>query len=217
MPTSPGGRRFSFSILSGSFDEAGNPSSKRGRLSLTLPNTKGASLGRAAGSGGCWLTVGAAPNTNPPVRPFPNLTLPPPPSPPIPSCLEPSAPPPPPPPPNGFHVPAGACGGREREEAGGWRRFARRGARREGGGALAKGSAPGGARPSPRPGFAMWAAAASSGPLGFWRGGSGATAGGIPAAAGQRPAAAGALWKGWGNGGRGGWGGRSAGRACLSD
>jgi hypothetical protein len=109
---------------------------------------------------------------------------------------------PPPPPPNGFHVPAGACGARERDEAGAWRRLARRGARREGGGPPAEGSAPGGARPSPRPGFAMGAAAAAgrSGPLGFWRGGSGATAGGIPRCGGAAGASGrvgnGAWWAG---------------------
>lgn len=79
----------------------------------------------------------------------------------------------------------GGCGARGRGAATAWRRLASRGTRRAGcagGGAAAEGSAPGGARPIPRRGLAMKAAAvaAGSGPLGFWRGGSGATAGGIP-------------------------------------
>jgi len=132
-----------------------------------------------AGSEGCWLTAEAAPNTKPPV------------------CA--SVPPPPPPPPNGFHVPAEACGARDWEEAGAWRRLAKRGARREDGVAPAEGPAPGGARPSPRPGFAMEAAAAaaagSSEPLGFWRGEAGATAGGIPRVGGAAAGGGGGLWK----------------------
>jgi hypothetical protein len=74
--------------------------------------------------------------------------------------------------------------------------LAKRGARREdGGGAPAEGSGPGGARPSPRPGFAMQAAAAgSSAPIGFWRGEAGPTAGGIPRVGGAA-AGGGGLWK----------------------
>jgi hypothetical protein len=129
-----------------------------------------------AGSEGCWLTAEAAPNTKPPVCPSV------------------------PPPPNGFHVPAEACGAREREEAGAWRRLAKRGARREDGGAPAEGSGPGGARPSPRPGFAMEAAVAAAGssePLGFWRGEAGPTAGGIPRVGGAAAGGGGGggLWK----------------------
>jgi hypothetical protein len=85
---------------------------------------------------------------------------------------------------------------REREEAGAWRRLAKRGARREEGGAPAEGSAPGGASPSPRPGFAIEAteAAGSSEPLGFWRGEASATAGGFPRVGGAA-AGGGGLWK----------------------